>query len=102
MHGPGYFADPRNAVPENFLGVMGMPINAKGEIESENLTLAARNAALNMMTLLQERGFSREQAYVMCSVAVDVFAAIEALDRRTSGHDGIHDRSCRSVRRRGC
>jgi len=68
----GYFADPKNAVPENFLGVMGMPINAKGEIESENLTLAARNATLNMMTLLQERGFSREQAYVICSVAVDL------------------------------
>jgi formamidase len=63
-HG-GYFADPQNAVPKNFLGVMGMPINAKGEIESENLTLAARNAILNMMTLLQERGFSREQACVM-------------------------------------
>lgn len=68
----GYFADPRNAVPQNFLGVMGMPINAKGEIESENLTLAARNAVLNMMTLLQERGFSREQAYIICSVAVDL------------------------------
>jgi formamidase len=69
----GYFADPRNAVPENFLGVMGLPINAKGEIESGNLTLAARNALLNMMTLLQEeRGFSREQAYVICSVAVDL------------------------------
>jgi formamidase len=68
----GYFADPKIAVPENLLGVMGMPINAKGEIESENLTLAARNATLNMMTLLQERGFSREQAYVICSVAVDL------------------------------
>jgi formamidase len=69
---PGYFTDPKFAAPENFLGVMGMPINAKGEIESENLTLAARNATLNMMTLLQERGFSREQAYVICSVAVDL------------------------------
>jgi hypothetical protein len=27
-------------VPHNFLGVMGMPINEKGEIEGENLTLA--------------------------------------------------------------
>lgn len=33
-----------------------------GEIESENLTLACRNAILNMIELLQERGFSREQA----------------------------------------
>jgi len=69
---PGYFQDPRFAAPQNFLGVMGMPINASGEIEPENLTLAARNATLNMMTLLQERGFSREQAYVICSVAVDL------------------------------
>jgi formamidase len=68
----GYFADPKYAVPQNFLGVMGMPINARGDIESENLTLAARNATLNMITLLQERGFSREQAYVICSVAVDL------------------------------
>jgi formamidase len=51
---------------------MGMPINAKGDIESENLTLAARNAVLNMIDLLQERGFSREQAYIICSVAVDL------------------------------
>jgi formamidase len=71
MH-PGYFADPKIAVPENFLGVMGMPINANGEIEGENLTLACRNATLNMMALLQERGFSREQAYVICSVAADL------------------------------
>ena len=68
----GYFTDPRFAAPERFLGVMGMPINAAGEIEAENLTLACRNAVLNMMELLQERGFSREQAYVICSVAVDL------------------------------
>ena len=67
-----YFIDPRYAVPERFLGVMGMPINAEGEIEAENLTLACRNAVLNMMELLQERGFSRQQAYVICSVAVDL------------------------------
>ena len=67
-----YFADPRYAAPERFLGVMGMPINADGEIEAENLTLACRNAVLNMMELLQERSFSREQAYVICSVAVDL------------------------------
>jgi formamidase len=67
-----YFIDPRYAVPERFLGVMGMPINAAGEIEAENLTLACRNAVLNMMELLQERGFSRQQAYVICSVGVDL------------------------------
>src|SRR5260221_4274930 len=67
-----YFVDPRYAAPERFLGVMGMPINPDGEIEAENLTLACRNAVLNMMELLQERGFTREQAYVICSVAVDL------------------------------
>src|SRR2546429_587564 len=60
------------AAPERFLGVMAMPINAAGDIEAENLTLACRNAVLNMIELLQERGFSREQAYVICSVAVDL------------------------------
>ena len=54
------------------LGVMGMPLHANGENEGENLTLAARNAVLNMMELLQERGFSALQAYVICSVAVDL------------------------------
>jgi len=67
-----YFADPKYAVPERFLGVMGFPINAKGEIEGENLTLCCRNAILNMIELLQERGFTREQAYVICSVGVDL------------------------------
>jgi formamidase len=54
------------------LGAMGMPITDEGENDGENLTLAARNAVLNMITLLQERGFSREQAYVICSVAMDL------------------------------
>lgn len=67
-----YFTDPKYAVPERFLGVMGFPINAKGDIEGENLTLACRNAVLNMIELLQERGLTREQAYVICSVGVDL------------------------------
>ena len=32
----------------------------------------ARNALINMIELLQERGWSREQAYIICSVAVDL------------------------------
>ena len=40
--------------------------------DGDNLNLACRNAVLTMMALLQERGFSREQAYVICSVAVDL------------------------------
>jgi formamidase len=49
-----------------------MPVTETGVNEGENLNLACRNAVLNMMGLLQERGFSREQAYVLCSVAVDL------------------------------
>lgn len=67
-----YYTDPKIAVPERFLGVMGIPVTPEGDNDGENLTLACRNALLNMMELIQERGFSREQAYVICSVAVDL------------------------------
>ena len=70
-----YFGEPTHCAPERFLGVMGMPIGPDGENHGENLTLACRNAVLNMMELLQERGFSREQAYVICSVAVDLLVS---------------------------
>ena len=67
-----YFADPRWAVPQRFIATMGMPVDDHGVNHGENLNLACRNAVLNMMSLLQDRGFSREQAYVICSVAVDL------------------------------
>jgi len=67
-----YFIDPRYAAPERFIATMGMPVTDQGTNEGENLNLACRNAILNMMSLLQDRGFSREQAYVICSVAVDL------------------------------
>jgi len=51
---------------------MGMPVDERGVNQGENLTLACRSALLNMIALLQERGFTREQAYVICSVAVDL------------------------------
>ncbi len=66
------FADPRWAMPRRFTATMGMPIDADGTNRAEDLTLACRNAVLNMLDLLQERGFSREQAYVLSSVAVDL------------------------------
>jgi len=69
---PGYFAAPEWAAPRNFIATMGMPIREDGTQEGEDLTLAARNALLNMIELLQERGWSREQAYIICSVAVDL------------------------------
>ncbi len=69
---PGYFLPPEWAAPRNFIATMGMPIREDGTQEGEDLTLAARNALLNMIELLQERGWSREQAYIICSVAVDL------------------------------
>ncbi len=51
---------------------MGMPIRDDGTQEGEDLTLAARNALINMIALLQERGWTKEQASVICSVAVDL------------------------------
>jgi formamidase len=68
----GYFAEPRWAAPERFVATMGMPIDDNGVNYGEDLNLACRNAVLSMIDLLQERGFSREQAYVICSVAVDL------------------------------
>jgi len=77
MRGPrfshaGYFAPPEWAAPRGFVAAMGMPIRDDGVNDGENLTLACRNALLNMIDLLQERGWSREQAYVLCSVAADL------------------------------
>lgn len=69
---PGYFIAPEWAAPRNFIATMGMPVRADGTQEGEDLTLAARNALINMIELLQERGWSREQAYIICSVAVDL------------------------------
>ena len=69
---PGYFLPPEWAAPRNFIATMGMPIREDGTQEGEDLTLAARNALIQMIDLLQERGWSREQAYIICSVAVDL------------------------------
>lgn len=57
---------------KRFVAATGLPVRDDGVNEGENLTLACRNALLNMIDLLQERGWSREQAYVICSVAVNL------------------------------
>jgi formamidase len=76
--------------PENFYATVGFPLKARGEIPapltyldgqrignlqnlSEDLTLAARSALIDMIDYLQrEHGLTREQAYILCSVAVDL------------------------------
>ena len=69
---PGYFLPPEWAAPRNFIATTGMPIRDDGTQEDGDLNLATRNALINMIDLLQERGWSREQAYIICSVAVDL------------------------------
>jgi len=65
---PGYFAKHE----QNFIATMGMPVTDDGRQENADLNLAARNAVIRMIELLEERGWTREQAYVLCSVAVDL------------------------------
>lgn len=51
----------------------GLPIRADGSNADMDTTLAARNALLAMIDWLgAERGLTREQAYILCSVAVDL------------------------------
>ena len=69
---PGYFNAPQWAAPMNFIATTGMPIRSDGSNDCENVTLAAENALLAMVDLISDRGFSREQAYAICSVAVDL------------------------------
>lgn len=68
-----YVVDPRFQAPRRFYATTGLSVRADGRQESEDATLAARNALLAMIDyLVEERGFSREQAYALCSVAVDL------------------------------
>ncbi len=67
-----YFTLPELAGPRRFFATTGISVRKDGTNENEDISLAARNALLNMIELLQERGWSREQAYIICSVAVDL------------------------------
>jgi formamidase len=66
------FGDPAFALPRRFTATMGMPVEDDDTNRFEDLTSACRHALLNMLDLLEHRGFTREQAYVLCSVAVDL------------------------------
>jgi formamidase len=67
-----YGQTPEIAVPRRFYATTGMSVEKGGRNQSEDATLAARNAMLNMIDHLTERGYSRQQAYAICSVAVDL------------------------------
>jgi|UPI00039CA620 formamidase len=80
----------KQLAPSSFYAISGLPVKSEGELPvfetylggekiaplanlSEDLTLAARNATLNMIDfLVKTKGLTREQAYVLTSVAVDL------------------------------
>jgi formamidase len=67
-----YWVAPVYATPRRFYATTGMSVDRDGELRAEDATLAARNALLNMIDHLGERGWNRQQAYAICSVAVDL------------------------------
>lgn len=61
------------AAPQRFYATTGLSIDADGTNRSEDVTAATREALLEMIDhLTTERGFDRQQAYAICSVAVDL------------------------------
>jgi formamidase len=68
-----YWVAPEFAAPRRFYATTGMSVDRDGRtVVAEDTTLAARNALLNMIDHLGERGWNRQQAYAICSVAVDL------------------------------
>ena len=68
-----YVVSPEFAAPRRFFATTGLSVTRDGDNRPEDLTLAARNALLNMIDHLgHEGGWSRQQAYALCSVAVDL------------------------------
>jgi formamidase len=80
----------RDIEPTSFHQTIGFPLKEAGEVPvyhtyldseplgdltnlSEDLTLAARNALSDMIDyIVREHGLTREQAYILASVAVDL------------------------------
>ena len=58
---------------KGYYATTGMSVRADGRAESEDLTLACRNALINMIDYIADAwSFTREQAYCLASVAVDL------------------------------
>jgi formamidase len=61
------------ASSKGFYATTGMSVRSDGRAESEDLTLAARNALINIIDYIADAySFTREQAYCLASVAVDL------------------------------
>jgi formamidase len=69
----GKWLPPGLEFPRRYFATTGLCVRRDGRNESEDVTLAARNALLNMIDHLQTRyGYSDIQAYHLCSVAVNL------------------------------
>lgn len=68
-----YVVAPEIQAPRRFFATTGLSVDRSGVNHGEDVTVAARNALLNMIDHLgAEYGYSRQQAYAICSVAVDL------------------------------
>ena len=68
-----YWVAPTYAAPRRFFATTGTSVTRDGDDRAEDLTVAARNALIAMIEHLQaEHGLTRQQAYALCSVAVDL------------------------------
>ncbi|HYT79379.1 MAG TPA: acetamidase/formamidase family protein [Actinomycetota bacterium] len=69
----GYVVSAEFAAPRRFFATTGICVTKDGRNESEDLSLAAKNALLNMIDhLVAEYQYTPQQAYALCSVAVDL------------------------------
>lgn len=68
-----YYTTPELSAPKRFYAASGICVSEDGTNLSENLNLAARNALLHIIDyMVEEHGVTRQQAYAICSVAVDL------------------------------
>ena len=70
------YAEPVSLMERPCFMTMGIPLSDDGENADLDLTLAARRALVEMVDWLEdERGLTREQGYVLASVAADLRVA---------------------------
>jgi formamidase len=67
-----YYLPPEFAAPRRFYATTGISVTRDGVDQSEDVSLAARNALLNMIDHLTDLGWTPQEAYAICSVAVDL------------------------------
>jgi formamidase len=77
---------PRPA-PGRSIGVLGLPVEA-GVNYNRDLTLSTRQALISLVGLLSRAGYSREQAYVLASVAADLHVS-QVVDLPNAGVSAI-------------